>query len=59
MLSSLGDCLYGDAQRTDRAILHMMQQQSQQNVMHYQHIVQIQQQKKIPINIQVGFWIFF
>ena len=30
-----------------------MQQSSQQNVMHYQHIVQIQQQKKIPINIQV------
>ena len=31
-----------------------MQQSSQQNVMHYQHIVQIQQQKKIPINIQVS-----
>ena len=36
-----------------------MQQPSQQNVMHYQHIVQIQQQKKIPINIQVSFWDFF
>ena len=36
-----------------------MQQSSQQNVMHYQHIVQIQQQKKIPINIQVSSQVSF